>query len=417
MTDEALQDMYTGLASCFGQYAYFQNYTDYVSVAVREAASDCALASALTPLSLNTCVGAITKIGEMSSCGEEAQTGGGGGGGGTPRTPATCATDACVGFMSSMTDDALQDMTTGFASCTGMYAMYQMYSEVQLRGAVLSTASECDLTSALTPPTTCDFLAACNGEELGTVGVSAACYQAVGGVIQSGLAPASWEACNNAQQATVPTACKELLLSELAACPAPSPPTPPEMPGTSFVEAVVFKISVTAAGTVDAFDKTGFETSMRSYLGCNAPLCQVAIAVTAGSVNVVATVTDSTSTAVAAAAKLTTDPTAALSTALGVTVEAAPTVSAATETKLIVRTVAPSVAPSPPQSGSELRMGESRVVVSENGLSGGAIASIVVSCMVSAALMIGVAVLLKKTLQLPRPEEVTVPSLVKPEQV
>jgi len=100
-----------------------------------------------------------------------------------------------------------------------------------------------------------------------------------------------------------------------------------------------------------------------------------------------------------------------------VTVEAALTVSAATETKLIVRTVAPSVAPSPPQSGSELRMGESRVVISENGLSGGAIASIVVSCVVSAALMIGVAVLLKKTLQLPRPEEVTVPSLVKPEQV
>merc|ERR1719345_243244 len=180
---------------------------------------------------------------------------------------------------------------------------------------------------------------------------------------------------------------------------------------------MVFEISMTAAGTVETVDKAGFETNMRTYLGCKAPLCQVAIAVTAGSVNVVATVTDSTSTAVAAATKLTTDSTAALSTALGVTVEAALTVSAATETKLIVRTVAPSVAPSPPQSGSELRMGESRVVISENGLSGGAIASIVVSCVVSAALMIGVAVLLKKTLQLPRPEEVTVPSLVKPEQV
>ena len=108
------------------------------------------------------------------------------------------------------------------------------------------------------------------------------------------------------------------------------------MPGASLVDAVVFEISVTAAGTVEAFDKAGFETNMRSYLGCNAPLCQVAIAVTAGSVNVVATVTDSTSTAVAAAAKLTTDSTAALSTALGVTVEAAPTVSAATKTQLSV---------------------------------------------------------------------------------
>ena len=102
------------------------------------------------------------------------------------------------------------------------------------------------------------------------------------------------------------------------------------------MEAEVFEISVTAAGTVETFDKAGYETNMRTYLGCKAPLCQVAIAVTAGSVNVVATVTDTTSTAVAAAKKLTTDSTAALSTALGVTVEAAPTVSAATKTTLTV---------------------------------------------------------------------------------
>ena len=108
--------------------------------------------------------------------------------------------------------------------------------------------------------------------------------------------------------------------------------------GTSLVEAMVFEISMTAAGTVETVDKAGFETNMRTYLGCKAPLCQVAIAVTAGSVNVVATVTDSTSTAVAAAAKLTTDvvDVRALSTALGVTVEATPTVSAATKTQLIV---------------------------------------------------------------------------------
>merc|ERR1711865_662386 len=70
--------------------------------------------------------------------------------------------------------------------------------------------------------------------------------------------------------------------------------------GTSLVDAMVFEISMTAAGTVETVDKAGFETNMRTYLGCKAPLCQVAIAVTAGSVNVVATVTDSTSTAVAA---------------------------------------------------------------------------------------------------------------------
>ena len=113
--------------------------------------------------------------------------------------------------------------------------------------------------------------------------------------------------------------------------------------GTSLVDAMVFDISMTAAGTVETVDKAGFETNMRTYLGCKAPLCQVAIAVTAGSVNVVATVTDTTSTAVTAAKKLTTDSTAALSTALGVTVEAAPTVSAATKTTLTV-----AVAPPPP---------------------------------------------------------------------
>ena len=368
-----------------------QNFTDYFAMSARKAASDCGLTSALTPLSLSSCLGAIMKIGEMSSCGEEAQTGGGGGGGGIPRTPATCASDACVGFMSSMTDDTLQDMTTGFASCTGMYAGFQLYTEVQLRGAVLGTAFECDLTSALTPATptqaTCDSLANCSGEVSGTVGVSAACFQAAGVVVQSGLAPASWAVCNNPQQATVSTACQEAILSLLAACPSPSPspPTPPEMPGTSFVEAEVFEISVKAAGTVETFDKAGFETNMRSYLGCNAPLCQVAIAVTAGSVNVVATVTDSTSTAVAAAAKLTTDvvDVRALSTALGVTVEAAPTVSAATKTTLPVRPAAPSPRQQP---GSKLREDSSAVSVeSGDELSVGAIAGIAVGCLVVAA--------------------------------
>jgi uncharacterized protein YcfJ len=52
-------------------------------------------------------------------------------------------------------------------------------------------------------------------------------------------------------------------------------------------------------------------------------------------------VTDTTSAAVAAAKKLTTDSTAALSTALGVTVEAAPTVSTATKTTLTVAFAAP----------------------------------------------------------------------------
>jgi plastocyanin len=70
-------------------------------------------------------------------------------------------------------------------------------------------------------PSPCDSLAACNGENPGTVGVSAACYQAVGGIIQAGQAPASWTACNDAQQATVSTACQEAIGSFRAGCEDP----------------------------------------------------------------------------------------------------------------------------------------------------------------------------------------------------
>jgi len=56
------------------------------------------------------------------------------------------------------------------------------------------------------------------GENPGTVGISAACYQAVGGIIQAGQAPASWTACNDAQQATVSTACQEAIGSFRESC-------------------------------------------------------------------------------------------------------------------------------------------------------------------------------------------------------
>ena len=70
-----------------------------------------------------------------------------------PRTGATCASDACVGFIASVTDAVVQDMSTGFASCTGDFAGYQLYAEeAYLTIAVRDVASACDLTSALTPP-------------------------------------------------------------------------------------------------------------------------------------------------------------------------------------------------------------------------------------------------------------------------
>jgi len=68
-------------------------------------------------------------------------------------------------------------------------------------------------------PSPCVSLAACpHGDFLGTVGVSAACYQAVGGIIQAGQAPASWTACNDAQQATVSIACQEAIGSFKESC-------------------------------------------------------------------------------------------------------------------------------------------------------------------------------------------------------
>ena len=81
-------------------------------------------------------------------------------------------------------------------------------------------------------PSTCGSLAACNGENPGTVGISAACYQAVGGIIQAGQAPASWTACNDAKQATVSTACQEAVgsFAKSVGCqknPMPSPSSGP----------------------------------------------------------------------------------------------------------------------------------------------------------------------------------------------
>ena len=113
----------------------------------------------VTPLSLSTCRGAYRKFLEMSSsCGDNDDDARGKcrttlGDICPPRTGTTCASDACVGFIASVTDVVVQDMSTGFASCTGDFAGYQLYAEeAYLTIAVRDVASACDLTSALTPP-------------------------------------------------------------------------------------------------------------------------------------------------------------------------------------------------------------------------------------------------------------------------
>jgi len=180
---------------------------------------------------------------------------------------------------------------------------------------------------------------------------------------------------------------------ECAACaacqgdpsPLPSPPSPaPEMPGTTFETkpAKEFKITVTVAGTVDTFDKAGYEAGMRTILSCEAPLCQVAIAVTAASVNVEATVTDATSGggAVAMADTLKTltkeDLQARITAVLpGLVVESAATVTAPIATTLVVPVAA---SPSPPAEpdrvggpGVGLTKGSDQTTTNDAGLGAG----------------------------------------------
>ena len=97
--------------------------------------------------------------------------------------------------------------------------------------------------------------------------------------------------------------------------------------------AIRHTISFTAAGTIDSFDAAAVQAGLRSYLQCFEPDCTVELRVTQGSVNVEAVVTDSggdgSSTAtVEAAEALSKESEAALTKALGVTVQGAVTVSA-----------------------------------------------------------------------------------------
>ena len=133
------------LAASFSRGASSQPDTQPTSACL---GADC---RSVRALSLSTCAGAASKFGEMSSaCGNSDDDDEN-----NPRTAATCASAACVGFIASVTDDALQDMLTGFAACTGPFAEFQVYGTDGFYGpdylgsVVRSTASECGLASAL----------------------------------------------------------------------------------------------------------------------------------------------------------------------------------------------------------------------------------------------------------------------------
>ena len=82
--------------------------------------------------------------------------------------------------------------------------------------------------------------------------------------------------------------------------PSPSPEERPPLP------AMEFKMTLTFAGTVEQFDKDMYmyEHGLRDLLSCQEPLCKVAVVVTAASVNVEATVTDTTGNAAGKAEEL-----------------------------------------------------------------------------------------------------------------
>ena len=183
MTDAALQDMIVGAGKCTGELAQYKTFftEDYLKLAVLGTASECGLPSQLSS-PLDTCPGAIHKFSEMSSScgdtGDDAQV---------PRTPTTCASDACAGVVASMTDAALQDMIVGAGKCTGELAQYKtFFTEDYLKRAVLGTASECGLTSQLSSP-----LDTCPGAITKFSEISSSC----GGTGDDAQVPRTAEAC------------------------------------------------------------------------------------------------------------------------------------------------------------------------------------------------------------------------------
>ena len=88
-------------------------------------------------------------------------------------------------------------------------------------------------------------------------------------------------------------------------------------------------ISLTAAGSVDGFDKYIYETNLRSHLQCTQPSCTVDLTLSAGSVHVLAEVSDRqpNSPVAAAAATMRTASLSELSTILGTEVEGGVAVS------------------------------------------------------------------------------------------
>jgi len=116
-------------------------------------------------------------------------------------------------------------------------------------------------------------------------------------------------------------------------------------PGSTreLVEATRVAVDFVLSGDVASFDTAAFATSLRDFFGCYPPTCTLQLDVFSASVLARVVLIDTGGTVGAAAAQLNSTSAPALSEALGVTVEAAPSVTV--ETVRVSRILS---APSPP---------------------------------------------------------------------
>ena len=109
--------------------------------------------------------------------------------------------------------------------------------------------------------------------------------------------------------------------------------------------ASTYTIELTVAGDIDGFNSTAFDASLREFLLCRAPECDIALTLAAASVSVSVAVNDTLGTTVGAAASLETMSEAELTRALGVAVEGDVVVDGATTFVLDAAGISPTLCP------------------------------------------------------------------------
>ena len=141
VTDSVLKDVATGLATCTGVYAAFSSFytLEVLNGQFLSTFDSCGLTTSLTRPALTSCNGAVQKISQLSSACGSSDDG-----------LTACGANKCTRFAASVTDSALKEMSTGLATCTGIFSMYSAYDPAMV---IIPRLDECGLeTSASRPP-------------------------------------------------------------------------------------------------------------------------------------------------------------------------------------------------------------------------------------------------------------------------